>query len=147
MHSCISPGAEYRIYCKSESQFLPIFPPPPHALPLLCYKSQLLHPSLFSPLFFFVEQFTLPCSQPATLASEEAEWGEAWALCTSVSLTPLLHPPPLSREYWVSRQSCTEQAEQSWEQSRGGEGATCLPPFYIPLWLGTGPWQCVVSLT
>lgn len=88
-----------------------------HTLPLLCYKSQLLH--LFFFLFScFTEQFTLPCSQPATLASKEGEWGEVWSLCTSVILTPLLRPLPPSREYWVSspcspqcRQSCNKHAE------------------------------------
>ena len=111
--------------------------------------------SSFLFFFLFMKQFTLPCSQPATLASKEGEWGEAWALCTSVILKLPLHPLSLSREYWVSspcspccRQSCTEEAEPEhwWEQSWGGGRGRGTSPSYSCLtryW----PWQCVVSLT
>lgn len=147
MHSCISPGAGSWIYCESVT-VPPYLPSTTTCTPFALLQKSITSCSFFSfPLFlifFFMEQFTLPCSQPALLASEEAEWGEAWALCTSVISASPLHPLPLSREYWVSspcssgcRKSCSEQAEleqpreQSW--GRGGDN----PPSLLYSWPGT----------
>lgn len=151
MHSCISPGAGNWIYCESVT-VPPYLPSTTTCTSFALLQKSITSSSFFSfPFFFifyffsFMEQFTLPCSQPALLASEEAEWGEAWALCTSVISASPLHPLPLSREYWVSspcssgcRKSCSEQAEleQPWDQSWGREGGD-NPPFLLYSWLGT----------
>lgn len=96
-------------------------------------------------IFSFVEQFTLPCSQPTTLASIR---GMGWSL-GSLQFCHLNTPsPPTSSQQGVPGEQpllSLLQAEFHWTSwtwtvmraKPGGEGGTILPPYY-PAWLGPG---------